>query len=186
MKNPYMNLRKDIHQYTSDDKLKWWGYGEWVEEPDIIIFNYKGFDCKVIRVAAKEIFSEELSVFGGHFCGYIKIPPEHPFYHKSFDDVDLDIYGGLTINAISQDDEHWIAFDCCNCNDVVPSEKIKKFIIEIYSEFYKSHKMILADISDKLKNSPCLFPTYKNLKFCIEECKHVIEQLLILAKIGQS
>lgn len=28
------------HLLTSDEKIKYWGYGEWVEEPDEVFFTH--------------------------------------------------------------------------------------------------------------------------------------------------
>lgn len=42
------------HLLSSEDKLKWWGYGVWVEEPDLEEFLYKGLKCRVKRIIALE------------------------------------------------------------------------------------------------------------------------------------
>ncbi len=35
-------ITKEEHFWTSEEKLKHCGYGEWVEEPDIVAFEYHG------------------------------------------------------------------------------------------------------------------------------------------------
>ena len=32
----------------------------------------------------------------GHRCGYTRIPPGHPWHGKDYDDIDVDVHGGLT------------------------------------------------------------------------------------------
>ena len=39
---------KDVKQlYTPEFKEKWFGVGEWVDEPDVVKFDYKGYKCMV-------------------------------------------------------------------------------------------------------------------------------------------
>lgn len=33
---------------------------------------------------------------GTHPCAYVKIPKTHKFYKKDYDDIDIDVHGGLT------------------------------------------------------------------------------------------
>ncbi len=44
---------KGKHIYTSEQKIKWFGYGEWVEEVDELVFLYKEFECTVVRKVEK-------------------------------------------------------------------------------------------------------------------------------------
>jgi hypothetical protein len=32
----------------------------------------------------------------GHLCGYIGLPPAHPWHGKWYDDIDAEVHGGLT------------------------------------------------------------------------------------------
>lgn len=34
--------------------------------------------------------------FGGYANGYVAIPPEHPCHGKDYDEIDVDVHGGLT------------------------------------------------------------------------------------------
>ena len=34
--------------------------------------------------------------FGGWGNGYVLLPPNHPFYNKNYDNINVDIHGGLT------------------------------------------------------------------------------------------
>lgn len=33
---------KQVHFHSSDQKIKWFGYGEWAEEPDEVTFEHLG------------------------------------------------------------------------------------------------------------------------------------------------
>ncbi len=68
----------------------------------------------------------------GAWCGYVAVPPEHPWYGKSWGDIDADVHGGgtyaETCNDIvchvavtgEPDNVWWIGFDCAHAGDLVP------------------------------------------------------------------
>lgn len=41
--------------------------------------------------------------------GYVLIPKSHPLHGKHYDDIDVDVHGGLTFSELVDDDmiEHW-------------------------------------------------------------------------------
>lgn len=155
--------------YTSDQKLKWWGYGEWVEEVDELFFTYKDYECKVLRIVHKEPFSKQEHYFGGHLCGYVKIPGDHPCHSKdlqNFDcDAQLDCHGGVTFHQDS-----WVGFNCAHSGDYVPS-------VEYLKKTARNIKEMYVKIPEQLKKYSIFNPTYKNIQFCIQECKSVVDQL---------
>lgn len=68
------------------DKSKW-GPGPWQDEPDKIqwIDSATNLDCLMVR-------HEKY----GHWCGYVGVPPGHPFHGQHYDKPDVDVHGGLT------------------------------------------------------------------------------------------
>lgn len=52
----------------------------------------------------------------GFRCGYVCIPPGHPWYAKHYDDISADCHGGLTFSETLADG-HWIGFDCAHSGD---------------------------------------------------------------------
>ena len=172
-----MEIKK--HLYTAEQKQKWWGEGEWVNEPDIVSFEHNGIECKILRIAAREPVQEEF-VFGGHMCGYCKIPKQHPFYGKDLignEDIEIDMHGGITYSQKNSEyipelsEGHWIGFDCGHSHDVIPSMQfLRKLFKSPIEDFEKEMK-------DKYPNCGLFNPTYKNIEFCIQECKSVADQL---------
>lgn len=60
----------------------------------------------------------------GHRCGYIKVPPGHPWYGKGYDEPEVSVHGGLTFarsdvpcDKGGPDDGYWFGFDCAHCDD---------------------------------------------------------------------
>jgi hypothetical protein len=151
------------HLVSSDNKLTWWGNGEWVEEPDSAVFNYKNYQCKCVRIMALEGIGE---YFGGHWCGYICIPKDHAWYGKERDGIDCNIHGGITYSE-EEEDGFWIGFDCAHAYDMSPSINMIMQKRNIPGE-----KVIISFLN----------PTYKNLNYVIQECKKLVDQAIEASK----
>ena len=103
------------------DKSKWLR-GVWDAEPDRVEWTYRGMPCLIVRVQTH-----------GGLCGYVAVPPGHPAHGKGYDDVAVDIHGGLTyargcgghvchVPAEGEsDDVWWLGFDCAHCDDLCPA-----------------------------------------------------------------
>lgn len=161
-----------VHIYSTDQKLRWFGYGEWVEEPDEVNFKHCGLTCKILRVIYREPCEEE-KYFGGHLCGYVLTPSGHPWINLTEFYIDCDIHGGITWKKNLSDgtnEDEWIGFDCSHSCDLVPS--IRDFQIKF------------LDSDPLLKNFRAQFPelnymyagSYKNIQFVIDETKKLAEQ----------
>jgi hypothetical protein len=95
--------------------------GPWQTEPDRVNWKHKGLDCLMVR---NDNFL--------HWCGYVGIPKSHPFYGKDYNDVPVDVHGGLTYGKTcdnfvchipekgSDDDIYWLGFDCAHYGDLAP------------------------------------------------------------------
>lgn len=69
----------------------------------------------------------------GTWCGYVGVPPGHPWHGKAYDDVEVNIHGGLTYaqgcgvhichkpEPGEADDVWWLGFDCAHAGDLCPS-----------------------------------------------------------------
>lgn len=88
--------------------------GPWDNEPDDYEeWQYMGYTCVVWRNSF------------GNWCGYVGIPPSHPYYGKHYDndEVALDVHGGLTFSdTFFEGSTTWfLGFDCGHWNDLVPA-----------------------------------------------------------------
>lgn len=98
-------------------------------EGDSKTFKYKGYTCHILRHPAykTEKMPGFLSLF--HLCGYVELPSSHKHYKKSYDDIDVDVHGGLTFANDhlpgKQPTDKWvIGFDCAHAGDlsmIIPS-----------------------------------------------------------------
>lgn len=121
----------------------WYPYpGPWDDEPDKAqwVDEATGLPCLIVRNRL------------GALCGYVGVSAGHPFFEKGYDDVPVDVHGGLTFSGKCQpepigdvldrrdpeervchvvdpgedDNVWWLGFDTAHMNDLVPGMN-KKF-----------------------------------------------------------
>lgn len=99
-----------------------WGSGPWQDEPDELAFSYGDIGCRIVR-----------NPHFGSLNGYVSVPPSHPWYGRSYDEIDAHAHGGLTYAeklfpdwqnggtyATKTDELWWIGFDCAHAWDAQP------------------------------------------------------------------
>ena len=175
------NENEDVKQlYTKEFKKKWFGEGEWVDEPDCVKFDYNGYKCLVYRLVKKEPYAVEEHYFGGHLCGYVLLKEDNKLDKQAM--YDIDCHGGITFceEGGSFEDEngkeihmrcgYLIGFDCGHSGDYVPSME----------KFMKVHREIgqISPIPIELSKCAIFNPVYRNFQFCVNECKRIVDQLI--------
>lgn len=132
-----------------------WGEGPWQNEPDAVRWtdDDTGYTCLILR-GPKEI---------GHLCGYVGVPSGHPAFGKDYDNVDVDVHGGLTYaghNAPNQDHDryYWLGFDCAHAGDLCPA------IVAWQHDGYGKDVV------------------YRNLAYVTAECQSLAKQLKAMEK----
>lgn len=144
------------------EKEKAFGKGPWLDEPDEEFFEYKGYECHINRVIISK--PNKKDYYGGHLCGYVKIPESHPWCNKHYDEIDPDVHGGLTFSK-RLNDGYWIGFDCAHCMDIVPS--VENIFPNRYSELKK-----------RFSDSKIWQTTYRTFDYVKGEIKSLVEQLI--------
>lgn len=86
---------------------------------------------------------------GTHPTAYVQIPFDHPYYGKSYDDIDIDVHGGLTYSEdyLNLENEKitncwFIGWDYAHCGDYLG------FWLNYSSEFTHSHKWTTKEIRE--------------------------------------
>ena len=54
---------------------------------------------------------------GSALCGYVRVSADHPDAKLDYDDVDVDVHGGLTFRCKTPDGGAWFGFDCAHVSD---------------------------------------------------------------------
>lgn len=133
-------------------------------------FESNGLKCRIIRPRLDYISIEINECFNFHWCGYVGVNKEHPFYGKGYnDEIDdsgkkiyeiFDVHGGITyasnkLHMQPEKDLWWFGFDC-------------------------SH---YGDMSMFGQNNPPLneIGVYRNKEYVIEETKSLAKQLSEIA-----
>ena len=90
----------------------------WLHEPKKAIFILHDFACVI------------LSPRGMNLCGYVGLPRSHKYFGKHYDDIPVEVHGGLTyasdrIHKVENTEFWWIGFDCAHSNDYIIGVKDK-------------------------------------------------------------
>jgi len=137
-----------IKEYKNLDKAQLFGPGPWVKEADKIqmLQVETDFDCLIVR-----------HPHSGHLCGYVGVPETHPYFKKGYDEIGVEVHGGLTFANLCaphgkeeesvchvplpgrSDQVWWLGFDCAHAGDKSPIDKKYGFD---YSHVYQTYKTI--------------------------------------------
>jgi len=136
--------------------------GPWANEPDIYLFSYRDRTSLIRRFMPL-----------GYLCGYVHLKKEEELKDIKYFEDNIEVHGGITFmdyilnnNRFSEETRgpierlvpdctnKWIGFDCGHWGDFAPFHPI--IPIEVFR--------LEQDV-------------YRDLDFCIEETKRVIDQL---------
>jgi hypothetical protein len=141
-------------EYLSGVCLPWvnrehWKSGEWDNEPDILrwLDAVTNLPCVARRGPS------------GHWCGYVGVAKDHPSYGKGYDDVDVEVHGGLTYAEAcdevqdgvchlpegADDVRWWFGFDCAHLGDESPRRDGIRF--HEYHEVYRTLDYVKGECS---------------------------------------
>lgn len=143
---------------TLVDKSKW-QEGPWQNEPDKKqwLDEATGYPCLIVR-----------QIELGHLCGYVGVPPGHPWFEKEY--VDANVHGGLTFarhcgNLIcheveegEEDNVWWLGYDAAHGYD-------RTMLTDLHTECFKD-----------LPSFPHKYDTYRDFAYMEEECRSLAKQ----------
>jgi hypothetical protein len=132
------------------------GEGPWADEPDKAqwVDPSTNLDCLIVRNHS------------GALCGYVGVPPEHPWHGKGYDflPVNVDVHGGLTFSGPCQEgaedgpgvchvpepgrpfDVWWLGFDCAHAFDKMPRiEALTNY--PIANSVYRTFAYVQAEVT---------------------------------------
>jgi len=173
------------HQHRCDirrQQFKDVGYlGPWIDEPDRVEFKAHGLDCLLIR--QPDLF---------HWCGYVGVLKDHPSYGKNYDDMDINIHGGLTYAeecgghvchfTENEDKAFWFGFDCAHFQDLSPGMEMHRKVIEQTPNSPKEIKEIHQKLQELKNLSSYEFEnSYRDLNYVKEQTIQLALQLKNLA-----
>lgn len=98
----------------------------------------------------------------GHRCGYVGVSAE-VFADKGYDDLDVDVHGGLTYARTEEDGLRWYGYDCAHLGDA----RDPTLMDEQHKKIFEECRFGFEDEGD----------TVKSLDYCINECENLATQL---------
>lgn len=151
----------------SEGRERWGKYpGPWQDEPDRVEFEHMDLPCLLHRGP------------GGHWCGYVAVPPGHPDHGKHYRDLDVvSVHGGLTYAAACEghichvpkpgepDGVWWFGFDLHHWRDLAP---IDKYYEDDYGRKHPHEHNIFSKTHGE---------TYKTVDYARRETEKLAEQL---------
>jgi hypothetical protein len=177
-------------KFSREQKLFWWGGGEWVDECDLASFFHEDFECLIIRTALpdglrRDTKDEALAyraeyktdmlpwrffhMHGGNLCGYVKIPKDHPWHGKDpFEQIECEVHGGLTFGD-EKEGNYWIGFDCAHIGDLVPSMKM----LEVNND---EHHLEMMALKARFPKSSLFDNVYRNFNYVKSQVESLAKQ----------
>jgi len=145
--------------YSPEQKLEWWGDGEWVNEPDLAEFEEQGIRCFIRRFLIEEKGKWHLGILNG----YASLPHNHSWNFSEKLRNNCEVHGGITFFGKWNDlllypgkpepksELNWVGFDTGHGFDLAPSMAIS------------------------LGGIKCC--VYKNMDYVASECKKMARQV---------
>ena len=106
----------------------------------------------------------------GHRCGYVGVPVGNQHHGKKYDDVPVNVHGGLTYSTgksdypVPSDDLWWLGYDCLHVGDA-PDPELRS---DKYKKMYASGMLSETIFEDDV---------IRTLEYCIGECESLAKQL---------
>lgn len=171
-----MNNKKSIITFSPNEKLEAWGYGEWVEERDNKMWEYRGIQCEIYRNRS------------GVLCGYVQVPIDHCWYGKHYNAIEAEVHGGLTFAETFDGGVFIIGFDCAHLYDLVPSliDPMRSWrnhidqLTDKMKETLNTYDKLTKKCMNLLENNPLIFrKTYKNISYVKAQCEKLVDQMFL-------
>lgn len=70
--------------------------------------DLKVYDCVAFIMTTRNKEANNNGSQAGYANGYVAVPPEHPYFGKSYDDTEIEVHGGITFAEYSDEiKKHW-------------------------------------------------------------------------------
>lgn len=134
------------------EKLRKYGEGEWIDEPDEVFFSHAGIACEIFRHSR------------GYLVGMCQLPEDHPWSTTPLKKAEICIHGHEFVYKTTQNE--YIGFSCDMIGDLIPACKSNRLADQ------------LIDALDKNNDEKYKEFIYRNLEFTMGQCKYLAEQVI--------
>ena len=130
----FSDMKKHVGEFVDIEPIRAMIYTNAMHDGKVLYKGkYKGYEYYVIS-------------YGTHPCCYLLLDKNNPYYKKEYDDIPLDVHGGLTYSSnkhISIDNKNnkWIiGWDYAHLGDRYGNKDVYHFIC--YDHTYKTKELI--------------------------------------------
>ena len=152
--NRKLKLRSRMHlgvSFNRNRKLDLFGPGEWIDEPDQVLFNHEHVTCEVIRHS------------NGFLIGLCRLPKDHSWSCEPLQKIKVEVHGKKFI--FKTVNEEYVGFSCDMVGDVIPSWNCKDKLI---------HQVLdCMEVDEERKEA-----VYRNLAFVSDQCRKLADQII--------
>lgn len=112
----------------------------------------------------------------GYYCGYVGVSQFHPFYGKHYDELDIDVHGGLSYSGMMKFSEYWLfGFDCAHLGDEIKSQKSKNSLLKHFLSIVRKS----LNIPETPEYDYIIEGEERDLSYVIDQCERLALQLEI-------
>lgn len=139
------------------------------EEKNNIIINYKEEmiykqrgDIKIICYGKVNNIDFKIKSLGSYPTAYIKVPKDSIFYNICYDEIPIDIHGGLTYGEI-EENEFWIGWDYAHYGDYTFNSifnngnevkyNVDSILVDVKSAVNQLNTLLKIENSNEFKNN---------------------------------
>lgn len=144
MMNPSINILSDLLTKEGDKAILSAKYMNMSPEEIMLAYDKAGLNSPIMVVKNTWLpmgFSEH-----GWGNGYVLIPEGHKYYGLDYDEIPVNVHGGLTFAEHIKDDDRgnfsdgfWVGFDTAHHNDNMtnwPKSRVLEETIDLFKQIY--------------------------------------------------
>lgn len=153
-------------EWKNVDKSDWKaGRGPWDAEPDKKQWTDEstGLPCLIVRGPS------------GALCGYVGVGQSHPHFEQHYNEVNVEVHGGLTfsdhccpnpgdegrgichvVEAGDDDNVWWLGFDCAHSGDTCPKHDREGRCYGYWYESYKNWDYVTDEVESLARQLKCV------------------------------
>lgn len=148
-------------------------------QKNFVNLSYRDFMLRIVRPHTS---------FLSHYCGYVILPKGHKLEGKHYDDINVDVHGGLTFSDETvvfnytgeklKEEKHWmIGFDCAHSYDISTIHEYNYLKREVLADSFDDEGNVLEYIfaaDDKTDHRP----SYKTFYYVKRELEKLVDQII--------
>jgi hypothetical protein len=128
-------------------------------EPNHEIYLHEGFLCEIKRHPSLL-----------HLCGYIQVPPNHPWFGQEY--IDVNVHGGITWGDKSEITGNWVlGFDCGHAGDISYPSVMLRLRSSCFDEEYRDWEYVKSQTNYLALEARKVYPVDDDINLIVNYAK---------------